>query len=56
MYKIDICLLYSNYEGEPTELDLGDEVEYQLAKNTNKVSAEFIHKLTKGTLALEVSP
>ena len=36
----------SNFEGDAVnELDLGDEVEYTLAKKTNKVSAEWIRKL-----------
>ena len=44
----------SNFEGDACDLDLGDEVEYSLAKKTNKVSAETIRKLPRGSVAPEV--
>ena len=45
----------SNVDSDPGELDLGDEVEYKLAKKTNKVSAENIRKVPNGTVAPEVN-
>ena len=48
-------LLCSAFEGEPGDLDLADEVEFTLARKTNKVSAENIRKVPKGTVAQEVS-
>lgn len=49
----EVFFHFSNFEGDPTDLDLGDEVEYSLAKKTNKVSADYIRKLPKGSLSLE---
>ena len=46
-------VIHSNFEGNPDDLDLGDEVEFTLAKKTNKVSAEGIRKLKAGTVAPE---
>jgi hypothetical protein len=49
-----MVLLYSSaFDGEPGDLDVGDEVEYQLTRKTAKVSAEYIRKLNKGTVAPE---
>lgn len=49
----EVFFHFSNFDGEPSELDLGDEVEYTLAKKTNKVSAENIRKIPKGSVAPE---
>lgn len=38
------------------EFNLGDEVEYTLAKKGAKLSAENIKKLPKGTVSPEVRP
>lgn len=41
----------SSFEGNASnDLDLGDEVEYTLARKGNKMSAENIRKLAKGTV------
>lgn len=44
----------SAFEGDTSELDLGDEVEFMLSRKTAKVSAETIRKVPKGTVAPEV--
>ena len=44
---------HSNFDGEPGDVDVGDEVEFTLARKTNKVSAESIRKLKPGTVAPE---
>lgn len=46
------CIMYffSALEGQATELDLGDEVEYTLARKSSKLSAENIKKLPMGTI------
>ncbi|CAH1799965.1 unnamed protein product [Owenia fusiformis] len=49
----EVFFHFSAFEGECNDLDLGDEVEYTLAKKTAKVSAESIKKLPKGTVAPE---
>ena len=42
---------FSSFEGNASnDLDLGDEVEYTLARKGNKMSAENIRKLAKGTV------
>ena len=54
MKHLHIGVLFSsNFEGDPGDLDLGDEVEYTLAKKTNKVSAENLRKVKSGTVAPE---
>lgn len=45
----------SAYDGDASELDLGDEVEYTLTRKSAKISAENIRRVTKGTVAPEVS-
>jgi hypothetical protein len=41
----------SAYDGNASnDLDLGDEVEYTLARKSSKMSAENIRKLPKGTV------
>ena len=49
----EVFFHFSAFEGDPGELDLGDEVEYVLSKKTAKVSAETIKKLPKGSVAPE---
>lgn len=46
----EVFFHFSAFDGEPGDLDLGDEVEYALTKKTAKVSAEYIKKLPKGTV------
>ena len=49
-------LCYSAYEGQASDLELGDEVEYTLTRKSSKHSAENIKKLTPGTIPInEVS-
>ena len=50
------AMCFSAFDGEPGDLDVGDEVEYAVTKKTAKVSAEYIKKLPKGTVNPEVSP
>ncbi|ESO83947.1 hypothetical protein LOTGIDRAFT_108249 [Lottia gigantea] len=47
----EVFFHYSSYDGDISELELGDEVEYVLARKSSKLSAENIHKLTKGTVS-----
>jgi hypothetical protein len=46
--------VYNSFDGDPNDLDLGDEVEYTLCRKSAKHSAENIHKLPKGTIPPEV--
>lgn len=48
-------LLYSSFDGDVNDLDLGDEVEYTVTRKSAKLSAENIRKVPKGTVASEVS-
>lgn len=48
-------LLYSSFDGDVNDLDLGDEVEYTVTRKSAKLSAENIRKVPKGTVAPEVS-
>ncbi|XP_013412003.1 cold shock domain-containing protein E1-like [Lingula anatina] len=48
----EIFFHYSAVEGDPCDLDLGDEVEFVITKKSTKVSAENIRKLPKGTVAV----
>ena len=43
----------SEYDGDPNELVLGDEMEYTLRCKSGKVSAEMLVKLPKGTITQE---
>ena len=46
-----LSFFLSSFEGNASnDLDLGDEVEYTLARKGNKMSAENIRKLAKGTV------
>lgn len=49
----EVFFHFSAFDGDATELDLGDEVEFSLSKKTAKVSAETIKKLPKGSVAPE---
>lgn len=49
----EIFFHFSAFEGDPTELDVGEEVEFTLSKKTSKVSAEKLKLLPKGTVAPE---
>ena len=44
----------SAFEGNPNDLDLGDEVEYTLTRKSAKLSAENIHRIPKGSIPAEV--
>ena len=46
-------MFHSNFEGDANELELADEVEFYLTKKTNKVSAEMIRRLPRGSVAPE---
>lgn len=43
----------SEYDGDPNELILGDEVEYNIKCKNGKVSAEMVVKLARGTITQE---
>lgn len=49
----EVFFHFSAYEGDITELDLGDEVDFTISRKTGKPSAENIKKLPKGTVAPE---
>lgn len=46
-------LHYSEYDGDPNELVLGDEMEYTIKCKNSKVSAERVVKLPQGTIVRE---
>ena len=46
-------LHYSEYDGDPNELILGDEMEYSIKCKNSKVSAERVVKLPQGTIVRE---
>ena len=46
-------LHYSEYDGDPNELILGDEMEYTIKCKNSKVSAERVVKLPQGTIVRE---
>lgn len=52
-HEKEVFFHFSAYDGDPAELELGDEVEFAYARKTNKVSAENIKKIPKGTVAPE---
>lgn len=49
----EIFFHFSAFEGDPSELDVGEEVEFILSRKTSKVSAEKLKLLPKGTVAPE---
>ena len=44
---------YSEYDGDPNELVLGDEIEYTIKCKNSKISAERVVKLPQGTIVRE---
>ena len=46
-------LHHSEYDGDPTELALGDEMEYTIRCKNSKISAETVVKLPQGTIVQE---
>ncbi|XP_041351705.1 cold shock domain-containing protein E1-like [Gigantopelta aegis] len=49
----EVFFHYSSFEGNIDDLELGDEVEYILARKSSKLSAENIKKLPRGTIIPE---
>ncbi|XP_071115411.1 cold shock domain-containing protein E1-like isoform X1 [Haliotis cracherodii] len=49
----EVFFHYSSFDKDANDLELGDEVEYILARKSSKLSAENIRKLPKGTVAPE---
>lgn len=52
-HEREVFFHFSSFDGDPNDLDLGDEVEYTLCRKSAKHSAENIHKLPKGTIPPE---
>lgn len=52
-HEKEVFFHFSSVENVPMEFNLGDEVEYTLAKKGAKLSAENIKKLPKGTVSPE---
>jgi len=49
----EVFFHFSAFDGDATDLDLGDEVEFNLSRKTAKVSAENIRKCPRGSVAPE---
>jgi len=49
----EVFFHFSAFEGDITDLDLGDEVDFTISRKTGKASAENIKKLPKGSVAPE---
>ncbi|XP_059172190.1 cold shock domain-containing protein E1-like [Physella acuta] len=49
-HEKEVFFHFSSFNGDTNELELGDEMEYTLARKSSKVSAENIRKLNKGTI------
>lgn len=49
----EVFFHYSEYDGDPSELVLGDEVEYAIKCKNGKVSAETVVKLPQGSIVQE---
>lgn len=49
----EVFFHFSAFEGNPIDLDLGDEVEYTLTRKSAKLSAENIHRIPKGSIPAE---
>jgi cold shock CspA family protein len=49
-HEKEVFFHFSSFTGDTNDLELGDEVEYTLARKSSKVSAENIRKLNKGTI------
>ncbi|XP_033741037.1 cold shock domain-containing protein E1-like isoform X1 [Pecten maximus] len=52
-HEKEIFFHFSSFDGDPTELDLADEVEYAVTRKNAKVSAENIRRVPKGTIPVE---
>lgn len=52
-HEKEVFFHFSAFDGDPNDLDLGDEVEFALSRKTNKVSAENIRKAPKGSAVQE---
>eukprot|EP00058_Branchiostoma_floridae_P022320 XP_002607810.1 hypothetical protein BRAFLDRAFT_259732 [Branchiostoma floridae] len=52
-HEKEIFFHFSEFDGDITMLDLGDEVEYSTVRKNNKVSAERIFRLSPGTIVAE---
>ena len=50
---IGLLLTYSEFDGDPGELVLGDEMEYTIKCKNGKVSAETVVKLPVGSILQE---
>ena len=50
---MNFYLHHSEYDGDPTELALGDEIEYTIKCKNSKISAEMVVKLPQGTIVQE---
>ena len=46
-------MIGSEYDGDPNELVLGDEMEYSIRCKNGKISAETVVKLSQGTIVQE---
>uniref|UniRef100_A0A0B7AWL7 Cold shock domain-containing protein E1 n=1 Tax=Arion vulgaris TaxID=1028688 RepID=A0A0B7AWL7_9EUPU len=49
-HEKEVFFHFSSFSGDTNDLELGDEVEYTLARKSSKVSAENMRKLNKGTI------
>eukprot|EP00918_Siedleckia_nematoides_P008348 GHVU01018104.1.p1 GENE.GHVU01018104.1~~GHVU01018104.1.p1 ORF type:complete len:815 (+),score=93.18 GHVU01018104.1:360-2804(+) len=49
----EVFFHFSNFDGDASELELADMVEFSLARKTNKVSADYICKSNKNPASLE---
>ncbi|XP_078662917.1 cold shock domain-containing protein E1-like isoform X20 [Branchiostoma floridae x Branchiostoma belcheri] len=52
-HEKEIFFHFSEFDGDISVLDLGDEVEYSTVRKNNKVSAERIFRLAPGTIVAE---
>jgi len=49
-HEKEVFFHFTMFDGEPTDLELGDEVEYTLVKKSGKTSAESVRKIPTGTI------
>ncbi|CAG5119485.1 unnamed protein product, partial [Candidula unifasciata] len=52
-HEKEVFFHFSSFNGDTNDLELGDEVEYTLARKSSKVSAENIRKLNKLTISAD---
>lgn len=52
-HQKEVFFHFSNFQGNTSDLKLGDEVEFTLSKKTARVSADNVKKLPKGTIETE---